>query len=647
MSASQNRIGLILAGLFMVLGLGYYYYTPLWAPPDEERHLAYCEYIAQNKKLPHLDASEEGFHIAQALHPPLYYLIGSLFCSKDTELILQKVSINEGPGYTIIVSPTNEDATYYAKAKSAHLIRLLSLLLGGLTVYLTFMITLNFLPGEPMIAAIGALLVATNPQFLHISASVSNESLSTALATLYLLILINYLESPSKLFYQIVSGIVLGCCLLTKISTILYIPVTAIALIWGNWRNWKNLIRNFVIIFLFAALVSLWWYLRNLIVYNDLIFTKALNAIQPWSMRKEPLSLAYGTLITKMTFISFWGYFGAQQIPVTAIHLSFYGSLMVLGCAGLVKLIKKNELSAFQIRVLVLLLSSVCAGIAFYLQMNVRYPMPMGRYLFVIITPIAILTATGLRMLFPARWRNYVLIFIGCLLIVANLDVLFRVLRPAYAETLLNTGVDQPLFCCPTPALNSNTTIGQTFISPQNNLCAVRVMFSGEEQKLHGELRFTLTEADALNKVLRQITVPVEKIEDLNKYYFIFPPLRNSQGRRYQFSFNIQSKDPHSGISLWYENKDCYDDGTLLINGIPLEGSLYFTLYHFTGKHPATEWQGEKETVINQGWYITIRELQHYGELSKDFRLKITTHKKMLQLGKALERRMTPSNKQE
>ncbi|MCX5902791.1 MAG: hypothetical protein NTV89_04805 [Proteobacteria bacterium] len=230
---------------------------------------------------------------------------------------------------------------------------------------------------------------------------------------------------------------------------------------------------------------------------------------------------------------------------------------------------------------------------------------------------------------------------------MANLDVLFRVLRPAYAETLLTTGVDQPLFCCPTPELTENTTVGQTFVSPVNNLCAVRVLFSNEAKPACGELRFALKEADTPHKILRQITVPIEKIEDLNKYYFIFPPLRNSQGRRYQFSFNIQSRDPHSGISLWYENKDCYDDGTLLINGIPLEGSLYFTLYHFTGRHPATEWQGEKETVINQGWYITIRELQHYGELSKDFRLKITTHKKMLQLGKALERRMTPSNKQE
>jgi hypothetical protein len=649
MSALQNRIGLMLAGLFIVLGLGYNYYTPLWVPPDEERHLAYCEYIAQNKRLPHLDASEEGLHIAQALHPPLYYLIGSLFCSAEDELILQKVSINDGPGYTIIVPPANKDAPSYAReANSARRIRLISLLLGGLTVYLTFIIILNFLPGDTTVAAIGALLVATNPQFLHISASVSNESLSTALATLYLLILINYLKSPrSKFFYQTVSGIVLGCCLLTKISTILYVPVTAIALIWVNWGNWKNLIISFATIFLIAASVSFWWYLRNLIVYNDLIFTKALDVLQPWSMRQEPLSLHDAATLAKMTFISFWGYFGAQQIPITAIHLSFYGSLMVLGCAGLVKLIKKSKLSAFQIRALVLLFLSVCFGIAVYLQMNLRYPMAMGRYLFVIIAPIAMLTATGLRQLFPAPWRNYILIFIGFLLTAASLDVLFRVLRPAYAEMLLTTGVEQPLFCCPTPALNSNTTIGQTFVSPKNNLCAVRVMFSNEGQPPHGELRFTLQETGTHNKILCQIIVPTEKIEELNKYYFIFPPIPNSQDRRYRFFFDTQSMDRLSGVSLWYEEKNCYQDGTLLINGNPAKGALYFAAYHFTGKMPTTEWQGMQEKVINQGWYINIREMQHYGELSKDFRLKTTTHPKIFLLGKALKRRMNQSNKQE
>jgi hypothetical protein len=320
---------------------------------------------------------------------------------------------------------------------------------------------------------------------------------------------------------------------------------------------------------------------------------------------------------------------------------------MILGFAGLVKLIKKSELSAFQFRVLVLLFISVCAGIAFYLQMNVRYPMPMGRYLFVIITPVAILTATGLRMLFPVRWRHYVLFFIGCLLIVTNIDVLLRILRPAFAETFLTTGVEQPLFCCPTPGLNSNTTIGQTFVSPKNNMCAVRVMFANKGQQPHGELRFTLQEAGTHNKVLCQIIVPAEKIEELNKYYFIFPPIPNSQGRRYRFSFDSQALDRPNGISLWYEEKNCYQDGTLFINGKPAKGALFFAAYHFTGKVPTTKWQGKQKTFINQGWYISIREMQHYGELSKDFRLKTTTHQKMLLLGKALERRMSQSNKQE
>jgi hypothetical protein len=647
MSAAQRSIGIIIAGLFILLGLGYSYYTPLWAPPDEERHLAYSEYIAQHKELPHLDALEKGFHIAQALHPPIYYLIGSLFCSKDKELILQKVSINEGPGYTIISPPHNGiDLSYEKKARKAYLLRILSLVFSSLTVFLVFLIILSIFPGETIAASIGALFIATNPQFLHISASISNEPLSTAFATLYCFILLYYLKTPFKLSRQLLLGIVLGCCLLTKISTILYIPVTAIAIIWVNWGNRKNLLRNFAIIFLMVASVSSWWYLRNLIVYNDIIFTKALNALQPWSMRKEPFALSDGALIAKMTFISFYGYFGAQQIPITAVHLAFYGALMLLGCAGLVKLITKSELSAFQRRVLILLFLSVGFGIAFYLQMNVRYPMPMGRYLFVIIAPISILTATGLKMLFPAWWRNYILIFIGFFLIGANLDVLFRVLKPAYAETLLIVGVDQPQFCCPTPALNSSTTIGQTFVSPENNLCAVRVMFSNEGHQPHGELRFTLQEVDTHNRVLCQIIVPTEKIEELNKYYFIFPPIPDSRGKRYQFSFDTQAMGQHNGNSLWFEADNCYHEGKLFINGNPVSGALYFTTYHFTGERAATEWQGEKAMFINQGWYINIREMQHYGELSKDFRLKTTTHEKLLQLDKALERRLIQSNKQ-
>jgi hypothetical protein len=70
----------------------------------------------------------------------------------------------------------------------------------------------------------------------------------------------------------------------------------------------------------------------------------------------------------------------------------------------------------------------------------------------------------------------------------------------------------------------------------------------------------------------------------------------------------------------------------MLVNGKPAEGNLYFQVYHFMGKHPETDWQGRREVIINQGIYVSIREYQLYSEeISKEFRVKTITHKKIHQ----------------
>ncbi len=65
--------------LFFSLGALYNFVTPLWNPPDEERHFAYCEYIAHNRRLPVYRPDYEGNMVSMAFHPPLYYIIGALF----------------------------------------------------------------------------------------------------------------------------------------------------------------------------------------------------------------------------------------------------------------------------------------------------------------------------------------------------------------------------------------------------------------------------------------------------------------------------------------------------------------------------------------------------------------------------------------
>ena len=643
MSATQNRNGIIIAGLFIVLGLGFSYYTPLWCPPDEDRHFAYCEYIAQNHTLPHLDANDAGFRIGQATHPPLYYLIGSFFCKADKELILQKVSINEGPGYAIITPPaTRDDPSYEVKARSAYRLRMVSLVFSGFTIFLTFLLILNIFPGETTVASTGALLVATNPQLLHVSASVSNEPLNIMLATLYIFILINYLKAPFERSWQILAGMVLGLCLLTKLSAIIYVPITLLVVLWVCFRERKNFLGSLIVILSTAFLLSGWWYLRNWILYQDPVFSKITEAIHPWALRQQPLSLAYGAFIAKMVFVSFFGYFGSLQIPISNMHLACYGTLIIFGCAGICKLIVKEKLSPFQLQVLGLLFLAICAGVVFYLQMNIRYNSFMGRYLFVVIAPIAALIVTGLWMLVPVRWRNYWLIFIGCFLIVVNLDVLFRILKPAFAEPRLALGVDQSMFCCFKPAINDITTISQTFVSPGNKLCAIRAIFSYQSQRTDGDLVFVLKETGGQGKIVRQMLYPLRKtIKGIDRYFFIFPPIMDSRGKEYQVSFGARSVSDGEGISVGYDANDRYPGGRMFVNGEPAEGDLYFQTYCFSGDHPETDWEGRREVIMDQ-MYVSVRESQFYSEMSREFRKKTIIHEKLLQAEKAFQR-ISPS----
>jgi hypothetical protein len=226
------------------------------------------------------------------------------------------------------------------------------------------------------------------------------------------------------------------------------------------------------------------------------------------------------------------------------------------------------------------------------------------------------------------------------LLIVLNLNVLFNVLKPAYSETNLKEAVDQPMFCCPTAQINSSSTLGQTFVSPRDNLCTIRVMFSCETNQKRGEITFVLREAGNNEKVLYRMKYPLKKIENSTRCYFIFPPIKNSSGKKYIFSFTSPSLPGGKGVSLWYESKDCYPDGSMLVNNEPAAGDLYFTAYYFTGKYPKTVWEGKKQTVINQGTYVNLRELQFYHERSKDFREKTITHEKIMRFTKAQKKRI-------
>ena len=621
-----HRVYLISALLlFVVMGLLYGYFTPLWNPPDEESHYAYCEQLARKRSLPHAPRDSAKDLASLSFHPPLYYFMGSFLCREQERPIYEVVEVNDGPGYSLIEHPESETA----QKTSAHLLRFATLLMSTITVAAIYLMMLTLFPGEKMPALAAALFAGMNPQFIHVSASVSNEPLAAAFSTLYLFALLHYVKGQNRPAILLLLGLLLGGCLLAKTSTVFWIPVTACIVISVHRHEIRKLFTDLAIVFSTAALAAGWWYAQNWTTLST------LQTSQPWFMRRTPVSSAFLQEALYNTFASFFGCFGALQIPLFSEYLMLYGALLLIGCSGLVLLLVRGGLQSSQQRLLFILLLSLAGGMGVFILLNYKFYAFLGKYLFVVMAPIALCTFTGLRGILPEKWRTPFFTGLSVLLIAITADTLVRIVRPSYAEPGIRACADQPLFCCSTAPLNEQTAIGQTFIASEENLCALRVMFSSAQKAEGKTVTLSLREAGGREGAVRSLNLPHKKIKDNTRYFFIFPPISSSKGKEYTFTFTSTASAREGGAALWYESADCYPEGRMVVNGEPAGGDLYFTAYYSISRDPGTEWQGKKYKVIRQGQYVNARELQLYYQRSKEFREKTITHEKILRFTKA------------
>ncbi len=612
---------------FIALGCFYAFYTPLWLPPDEELHFAYCEYIARNHSIPKLVREPDQARISQAFHPPLYYLAGSLFCSKKQKPIHELLTVNDGPGYTIIQHPEGETLI----ALRVYLLRIFSILLSLITIFCIYKLMLSLVPGETMLATATSLFVATNPQFMHISASISNETMATTFSTIYIVILLKNCSGNVRFFHSVTLGAILSGCLLTKTSTVFLIPLTFYVILFYRFRYWKRMVIECIVLFGVSFLLAGWWYTANWKLFTT------LETAQPWFIRSTAFSLANLRSMFIYTFMSFFGYFGSLQIALKPIHYIFYGTLLMLGIIGLCKLIINRKSIKIQMDALVILFIAFIGGASVFIILNMKYFAFLGRYLFVVLAPIATLIFFGIWNIIPKNWRNLCLISIAILMITSSIDIIFNVLMPSYANPRLVQGVNQPQFCCLSPSITNSQTISQTFTASQNNLCGIRIMLSVRGKQTRHDVQFTVIETQPVEKVLYHIKCPLDDVGLASRYYITFPPIINSKNKQYQLKITLLTEPISQDIVAWYERVNMYPEGTMMQNGSNFPGDLYFSIYYFTGDIPYSPWEGTRASVIPMGLYVPVKELQFYYECAPEIRLRLVTHNKITRFERAFK----------
>lgn len=418
---------IILASILLIyaaLGLLYAINTPKWQMPDEPAHFNYIRHIAETGALPVLQPGDfkadylEQIKAAkfpatmsidairyEAYQPPLYYLSAT-------------------PVY-LIVRGFGIDATVIA-------LRLFSVVLGVIVLLVAFNIVREIFPDDNWLALATVGLMATVPQHIAVSASISNDLAAELALILILWLAVKRVKNEfGDLRFAILGGILFGAALLTK--TTAYVPgaaLLALAEIAHNGR-WSAVIGQLLKLFALALLIAAPMFLRGALAYgitdplgiarHDAIVVGQLTTTQAITEAGlKSVVLKFGVV----TFKSFWAQFGWMGVLVNDriyVALAILCTTAWLGFALYVLRICRHrelltEAQPWRIGLLIVLL---VVTIVDYIGYNFKFFQPQGRYLFPALISITFFLIVGLRELIARAYQQLVfaLLYVGFVLL--------------------------------------------------------------------------------------------------------------------------------------------------------------------------------------------------------------------------------------
>lgn len=351
-SSRERRLALAaILALYLLLGGLYGVVDPIFEASDELVHYPYVKHLADGRGLP-VPSADPAANPAQqeATQPPLYYAVGALatfwidtgdlarlYLANPHSQIGRPESLDNK---NMVVHSPAEAFPYHGVALAVHLVRLLSVAMGGLTVLLTYLIAREVAPGRPALALGAALVNALVPQFLFIAGSVNNDNLVTLLSSLTLLLLLRLVRremagaGPSPWLLALL-GASAGLAALAKLSGLMLLPLVGLVVAWLALRRRSpaRLLCWSAITFGVAFLVAGWWYVRNWLLYGDpTLLTQHVAIVRG---RPYPVTLLDVLLAESQGLRwSFWGVFGGFDVVASPLVYRLYDLLTLLAVAG-------------------------------------------------------------------------------------------------------------------------------------------------------------------------------------------------------------------------------------------------------------------------------------------------------------------------
>ncbi|MFN2199935.1 MAG: ArnT family glycosyltransferase [Caldilineaceae bacterium] len=425
---------------FVVLATFYSLHTPAWETPDEYWHFAYAAYLRETHSIPVTGVTQ----IASAQHPPLYYALISVLTSPFdlsgwTELQFNPNFMHHGGSdINAAVHTSNETFPYHGTTLALHAGRLVSVAIGTATVLLVLLTGWLIFPQARAIGFLAAALVAFNPQFLFISSSVNPDNLLAMAIAGMLWQIVRTLPRPDSLLDWLYVGIWIAVGTLTKVNGLLFAVIAASMLGICAWRSrsWSLLLRGGIALLIPIATLTGWWFVRNQILYGDPTGWSAYTHFATNILRETPVTFADLREFFAIQLRSYWGVFGWLNVEapkwfynsIKVLYAAAAAGLLVFAIRDLGKTTENQRLSLTAGGLMIL------AHEAYMVRYLVYFggAWNQGRYIFPLLSPIALFLSLGLLSLVPRRFSPAMAGSITCVLLGVAIYMPLAVITPAY-----------------------------------------------------------------------------------------------------------------------------------------------------------------------------------------------------------------------
>jgi 4-amino-4-deoxy-L-arabinose transferase-like glycosyltransferase len=464
-----------LAGIvvsYVVLCSFYIIFTPIGEGPDELDHIRYVEHLVRFGSFPPIHgAAGTRPYTLEAKQPPIYYSLNA-----GLMLLLGRGGMSLAP--ELEQNPNFDkdpsEVTWYLHPEVSgdllpwtYILRSVGVLLGIGTILLTFATVREvFASAEHVpLALCAASLVGLLPQFTFMSSVVNNDSVATLFGAALCYGMARILSRGTRLVDAVGLGVLLGLALLTKMNNLIYLPVGLLVLAVSRAqtgvpttsrvdasrvdaraprvsRSTGRRLLSMLVGLVICLLVCGWWYLRNFVVYGDVLAAGAVNEMAAVTVPTHASTFdpfapgAWAVQLFTVTGTHF-GAFGWAVIKPPVIFYLVYMTLLLFAAIGLVAVLVRRGLSRRQTAQVAL--AVIVVGL-FYASM-VYNGIGQGRLLYPTLAFTSLLVALGtygcLRLLVRNRPASDSAVASAVLwaafLGLSNIYCLFGLVLPAYS----------------------------------------------------------------------------------------------------------------------------------------------------------------------------------------------------------------------